>query len=188
MCGGMNYCPPSRPVFVHVVRPVADEMPKLPLYSGEEIECAFPELFEFLTVMMFLDPRGYTGNLDDEQNSSPGSWYGLSWGCIHRDTLYHWRPYARNVRLDFWKRCWRWIVTFGKEPIIDPGYGRDVFLAFFDALPIRCFKRAVLRLVRRGYLEKQIEEYQGNGQEIEVLYPTPALAERLAQARLSCSS
>lgn len=90
MCGGFACGPLPRPVFVHVVRETHD-MPELTSYTGEEIECAFPDLFELLTVMMFLDPRGYQGETDDEQKPSSGSYYALSWGCIHRDTLIHWR-------------------------------------------------------------------------------------------------
>lgn len=187
MCGGLH-ARPVLPTFVHVVRPVVEDMPELVPFSGEEIECAFPQLFEFLTAIMFLDPRGYGEPLDDEQRSSPGSWYGLSWGCIHRDTLTHWKPYARNVRRDFWNRCWRWMVTFGKEPLVEPGYGREVLLAFVDPLPIPLFAKAVERLIEQGMLEQRTEEHADSGQTIVVYYPTRAMADRLYNARRSRAS
>ena len=145
----------------------------------ETIECAFPDLFELLTVMMFLDPRGYQGETDDGQKPSSGSYYALSWGCIHRDTLYHWRPYARNVRRHFWKSLLRWIWTLGKEPVIEEGMGRYYALAFFDPLPIPLFARAVIRLARQGFLDRRTEDHAESGQTILVYHPTPALAERL---------
>lgn len=184
MCGGFACGPLPRPVFVHVVRETHD-MPELTPYSGEDIECAFPNLFELLTVMMFLDPRGYQGETDDGQKPSSGSYYGLSWGCIHRDTLIHWRPYARNVRWHFWKSLLNWIWTLGKKPVIEPGMGRYVVLAFFDPLPIPLFERAIARLVRQGYLDRKVENEAASGQKISVYYPTPALAEHL---RLSCQT
>ncbi len=189
MCGGSTFCAPvPRPSFVHVVRPVAAEMPDLIPYSGEEIECAFPDLFEFLTAIMFLNPTGYPGTLDDEQRSPPGSWYALSWGCIHRDVLPVWSSYSRSVRWSFWKGCWNWIATFGKQPIVEPGYGKETALAFFDPLPIKLFERAVFRLTRAGMLDRMIEEHGPTSQTISVYHPTPALAERLRKARMTCST
>lgn len=187
MCGS-SYGPPRRPVFVHVIRPVASDMPELTPFSGEEIECAFPNLFELLTVSMFLDPRGYQGETDEEQKTSSGSYYALSWGCIHRDTLSVWRPYSRNVRRHFWTSLWNWVWTLGKEPLIPPGMGPYYALAFFDPLPIPLFERAVFRLVRKGFLDHQTEEHEPSGQTISVYHPTPALAERLRSAELSRST
>lgn len=176
MCGIMSYSGP-RPRFVHSTRRV-EEMPQFPTQlPKEKLQCAFPDIFDLLVVTMFLHENGYTGKLDNECERSPGSWYALSWGCIHYDSLYRWRAFSRNALWTFAKRCWRWIVTFGKEPIAH-GDGRTIALVLCNPFPISLFKRALSRLTRKGYLQLK-EEENAAGDRYAMYYPTRKLAETI---------
>lgn len=167
--------------WIHVCRPATGMPNVIPNYSAEEIECAFPDLFELLTATMFLNPAGYSGAVDDDRKPSPGSWYGLSWGTIHRDTLYIWRPFATSVRLRFWSGFWKWIFSLGRTPIIEAGLGSATALAFIEPLPINLFERAVIRLHRAGMLSRQVEELEGK--RFPMYYPTIQMSRKLERAR-----
>lgn len=147
--------------------------------TKESLACAFPDLFDYMVVSMFLDPEGYPGPTDSAYEPCSGSWYGLSYGTIHRDTLPVWRAYAKEIRWTFWRHLWGKIRSLGKSPPLTTGMRLSCFAAFFDPLPIGMFLRALDRLLSAGYLAKRIEQFRGIDTDVQMFYPTKLLVNKV---------
>ena len=172
MCSSGHYAPRAPEYPRYVAKTVRGCMTEFPgSQSGSILNSAFPLVFDALLVSMFLSDKGYIGYDDDENDSSSGKWYGLSWSCIHRDIPYFWGPYARQMRWKFWYAVWRWIVTFGRERSF-PNFGL-VFLAMFNPIPDTAFANAAQRLIDDGCLQ-HVEE---DG--VHMYYPLPGIGLRV---------
>ncbi len=177
MCGGStNYCPAPR--FVHRSLPV-EGLPAFPsTVTQAKVQRAFPELFEFMVVHMFVDPQGYKGILDDEADRVRQPWYALTWGCIHYHALYYWRDASSGIRWNVIKRCFAWVCSLGRERVLPDAVRPNlVAMAFLHWFPLDSFETAIQRLIDRGFLrfEKEVHD----GQKTGVYYPTEMLARRL---------
>ena len=182
MCS-TTYAPRSVPRFTHYACTMEEPFPRfIHNVTEKELQCAFPDLFEAIAVSLFLEDAGYTGLVDDKYEPSPGKWYGISWGCIHYYAYYLWQSPAWDLRWMFWKRCWMWIITFGKAAWFTSDERKLISAAFSLPFPVALFSQAVVRLVRHGILDKKIEDF-GDDKKVAMYYPTQQLAQKLAAIR-----
>ncbi len=166
--------------FTHCARTMTNPpTQRLVRVTKESLTCAFPNLFDYMVVSMFLDPQGYPGETDSAYEPCSGSWYGLSYGTIHRDTLPVWWEFSRQIRWMFWRHLWRSIRSLGREPWPENSKQLRIGLAFFSPLPLGSFLRALDRLLNAGYLAKRIEQFPGIDTDVEMFYPTKLLVNKV---------
>lgn len=174
--------------FLHRIRTASHSMPEFPTdITLDVLDEAFPDVtdeFQKLLVAMFVQSDGFRSEKWEDNRSTSGHWYGLSWGCIHYYTLWAWTPRARELRHLRWgyraRKCLA-LLRLAAHP--QPWSEEEVALcdlAFHDPLPMFAFKHALGKLVDSGLLSHRVEKEDGH--KTHMYYPTPALASRLEAA------
>jgi len=177
MCGSYHYVPTAPEYPKYVAKPVRGCMTEHPgRVNWSILSRAFPLVFDALFISMFLNDKGYIGYEDDENDSSAGNWYGLSWSCIHRDIPRYWGPMALQIRWQYYHAWFRWIVTFGRDNRFYPHQFTLFILATFNAIPDKAFSHAAQRLIDEGCIQ-HVEE---DG--VHMYYPLPETGLRIMMA------